>query len=123
MRGLVGIDRRMFDQRMQTYGWFDAHIPSDREHGYFAIESRIDVACAGHLKACEPGQRRQRGNEFFRNPARGLLKSLRKFKRNGECELTHLRIGRLLNGNRRQLDLVRVTQDFDGPRAQKLLLF
>ena len=84
VRGLVGIDagvlnddpaKRVVHPARFTAGFGTQVLPKRP-----AIEKRVQVAAAGHLHACYPGDRRQRAGNFLRDLPRRLLQPLGQFK-------------------------------------------
>jgi hypothetical protein len=113
----------VFYQRMQMALFFREIVQRDLLRGGLAIELAIDVSRAGDLKGCEARQREQLPNQFPGNHARRPFQTAGQFEGHGQSILTHLEIGRLLDGDVREFNLIFGLQNGAKALAKKSLLF
>ena len=111
VRGLVGIDAGVLDQRMTL----DAQVlhrdmatggAGNRVCGCRAVQPRIDVPGTGDLKSRKAFQPTQRRHNLLRNDLRRLAQLARQLKGNGRRQLAKLQIRRSLQRNGLELNVV-----------------
>ncbi len=102
---------------------FGEIVERDLLRGGLAVELAIDIARAGDFERREAGQRHQFPNQFPGNHARRPFESAGQFEGHGQSVLTHLQIGRLLDGDVREFNLIFGLENGAKALAKKSLLF
>ena len=96
---------------------------SERLRDNVALEASVNVTGAGDLELLEPVRQRQLGDDLFGNLARRFAQLLRQLKRERQCELTHLDVGRLLDDDVRQIEVVLLAQESADVSGEGSLMF
>ena len=132
VRRLVGIDAGVLDQNLAAHvgSAFTGMVRRSRNFAAcqglgrdIALQPRINVARSGDFKFFEALRQRQLGDKFFGDLARRLAQTLGQFEREGQGELTHLNIGRLVDDDVRQLNVIFCAQERADVAGQVFLLF
>jgi hypothetical protein len=117
VRGLVGVDRSVLNQRVYSRRHLRACIgrgdPSDSGR---AIKTRIDISGPGNLKGHKPRQRAQCRNNLSRDDLGSLAQFACQLKGYRRGELTEFQVRRNLHGDSCEFEVV---LEFEG-RAQML---
>ena len=123
VRSLVGVDAGVLDQGMKMALFFRGIVAGDQLRGCLAVKLAIDVAGAGNGKRCETFQRHQVGDQFPGDRAGRSLEPASQLKGDWQRVLAHLQIGRLLDGDVREFNLVFGLKYRAEALAKKSLLF
>ena len=111
VRGLVGIDAGVLNERVPTLERRIAIRREDQPRGRSAIEIRIDIPSAGHLEFCEAGKRSECGDDFLGDDLRSFAQFARQLERNRRGDLAHTQLGRSLDRDRANLQIVFFFED------------
>ena len=88
-----------------------------------SIEARVDVAGAGHFKACEALDGAERGHDLLRNDLGRFAKFAGQLKGNGSGDFAEAEVGRRLQRKVFKLKIVFFFQNRANLRAEPLLQF
>jgi hypothetical protein len=124
MYGLVGVDAGVLDQN----GFRDCALDSAMRPlvqqdtgGVLAVEPGVDVSGARNFELGEAGYLAQRGHYFFGNLSRRPTQLLGQLKAEGQRIFSQGDVGRLVNHDARQLDVI-VSLESVANLPDKLLL-
>ena len=123
VRGLVGIDAGVLDQRMKMALLFRGIVAGDLLRGRLAVKLAIDVTGAGDRKRREALQRHQVRDQFPGDRARRSFEPASQLEGHRQRVLAHLQIGRLLDGDLREFNLIFGLKNRAEALAKKSLLF
>ena len=121
--GLVGIDAGVLDQGMKMALLLRNIVADDLLHRSLAVKLAIDISGAGDGEGRKTLQRQQVLDQLPGNRARRSLKTAGQLESYRQRVLTHLQIGRLLDGDLRELNLIFGLKNRAEPLAKKSLLF
>ncbi len=76
-----------------------------------AVDAGVDVSRAGKLELFKTFDRTNAGDDFFGNFARRLAELLGEFEGEGERVFSHLDLGRLLDDDAGQVEIVGAAQE------------
>ena len=111
MRRLVGIDAGMLDQHFAR-GNLRHRSPVRRQlrRHFGAVHANVNVAAARHFEFFKAGNRADPGHDLLRNLARSLAQLARQFEGEGQRVLAKFDFRRLLDHDRRDLQVVSAAQ-------------
>ena len=123
VRGLIRVDAGVLYQRMEMALLLGEIVERDLLRGGLAVELAIDVSRAGDFKGCEAGQRQQFPNQFRGNHTGRSFETAGQLEGHGQRVLAHLQIGRLLDGDVREFNMIFGLENRAKALAKKSLLF
>ena len=123
VRSLVGIDAGVLDQGMKMALLVRSIVAGDLPCGRMAVQLAIDITCAGHGKGSEALQRHQLRDQFPGDRARRPFQTAGQLESHRQRVLAHLQIGRLLDGDLREFQLIFGLKNRAEALAKKSLLF
>ena len=123
VRGLVGIDAGVLDQGAKMALFFYGFVAGDRYGGCLAVQFAIDIAGASDGKGGKAAQRHQFRDQFPGDRAWRSFETAGQLEGDGQRVLAHLQIGRLLDGDLREFNLILGAKDRAEALAKKSLLF
>ena len=124
VRRLVGIDAGVLDQRMQWLrrrGNLGADGIARDQRG--AIQTRVDVSGAGHLKRRESGNGTERRDNLLGDLARGLAQLAGQLEGERRGVFAESQLRRLLEHDGLDFDLIKAAEHSAKALLQLLLLF